>query len=79
MKDIQPELDINIEAVRSLAKTEQGRRAISFILHLTPFYDGVGVSDPYQTAFLLGERNMALKIRSMFDKEALKLIEEIEL
>lgn len=71
--------DINISALRSMAGSPAGRRAISFILHLTPYYDPIPVADPYMTSFLLGERNMALKIRSFFDKDTLELIEDIKL
>lgn len=63
------------EALKQLAQSPQGRKALNFIMHLTPFYSSMFTGDPYQDAFLGGQRHVALLLRSFFDKDTLELIE----
>lgn len=67
--------DLGSFYLKQLAKTEDGRRALHFILHLTPYYDSTFTGDPYQDAFLNGQRHIALILRSFFDTETIELIE----
>lgn len=61
--------------LKRLGDSLEGRRALHFILHLTPYYSSTFTGDPYQDAFLNGQREVALILRSFFDTETLELIE----
>lgn len=66
-------------ALKEIVKSPDGRRAINFILHMTPYYGSMFTGDPYNDAFLSGQRQVALLLRSFFDKDTLELIEREEL
>lgn len=78
-RDDQIKTDYGVEALRSVAKTPEGRRALKFILELTPFYENTFTGDPYKDAFYNGQRHIALILRSFFDKEILIKIEQEDL
>lgn len=66
---------LGVHYLHKLAETADGRKALRYILHLTPYYSSTFTGDPYQDAFLNGQREVALILRSFFDTETLELIE----